>query len=445
MLSLKLIEKISGNTILFQRFIATTKILHEKYKCKVLVVGGGTGGCAVAAKLSSQFSSANSVIVVDPSDKHYYQPMFTMIGGGMKNLSQSYKLMKDVLPKKAKFIQEKVINFNPNCNTVMTNNGREIEYDILLLGMGLQLNYDKIPGLIEALSIPYGNVSSIYSPKYVNRTFFSLKQFKNGNAIFTFPASPVKCPGAPQKIMYITEHYLRKNNKRNNSKIIYNTSLPVLFGVKHYADALWKVVEKRNIEVNLRRNLIEVKPEKNIAIFENLDDPREKYETKYCLLHVVPPMSPPNELTACKDLINSTGFVDVNESTMQHNKYKNVFAIGDCAGTPNSKTAASAAAQSPIVFKHILATLKGKELSEKYNGYASCPLVTGYDSCILAEFDYSLTPLETFPFPQNKERYSMFLMKKDLMPILYWQLMLKGLWNGPETMRKILSVFKFSK
>lgn len=153
-------------------------------------------------------------------------------------------------------------------------------------------------------------------------------------------------------------------------------------------------------------------------------------------------MGTPKALAECSKLVLDTGFVDVNKDTMQHNKYPNVFAIGDCSASPNSKTAASAAAQSPVVYKNMLSVMAGQEPKQIYDGYASCPLVTGYHSCILAEFDYNLQPLETFPMPQNKERYTMFLMKKVFMPPLYWQLMLSGLWNGPAFFRKVLSVFK---
>lgn len=172
-------------------------------------------------------------------------------------------------------------------------------------------------------------------------------------------------------------------------------------------------------------------------------------------------MSTPDELSQCKQLVNEAGFVDVDQSTLQHTKYKNIFAIGDCASTPNSKTAAAAgertdylyyilnfinysrtAAQSPVVFHNMMAVLEDKSLKDSYDGYASCPLVTGYNKCILAEFDYNLQPLETFPVAQNKERYSMFIMKKDFMPLLYWKLMMNGYWNGPALMRNIFSIFK---
>ncbi|KAL9907940.1 sulfide quinone oxidoreductase [Glossina fuscipes fuscipes] len=438
----------SNNTIISLyaaiRNFSATPVLADNHECQVLVVGGGAGGCAVAAKLSRKLGP-DKVIIVEPGDKHYYQPMFTLIGGGMKRLEQSFKPMASVLPKDVKWLQEKAEQFDPKNNTVITSGNNNIKYDLLLIAIGLQLNYDKIPGLVEALAIPNGKVCSIYSPKYVENTLECLRRTENGNAVFTFPASPVKCPGAPQKIMYISEHYFRKLNKRGNINVIYNTALPVLFGVKHYADALWPIVKKRNVTVNTRTNLVEVKPAMDMAIFENLDKPNEKFEQQYSMLHVVPPMSAPDQLAQCKDLVNEAGFVDVNKSTMQHVKYKNVFAIGDCSGSPNSKTAASAAAQSPVVYRNMIAALEGEELKATYDGYASCPLVTGYRSCILAEFDYDLNPLETFPVAQNKERYSMFVLKKSLMPALYWNMMLKGYWNGPAMMRKIMSMFKFGK
>ncbi|XP_052889356.1 sulfide:quinone oxidoreductase, mitochondrial [Anopheles moucheti] len=419
------------------RGISTSNFLNENHKCKLLVVGGGSGGCSVAAKASNKLGEGK-VIVLEPADKHYYQPMFTLIGGGIKKLEDSHRPMKSVLPALATWIKDSAVKLEPELNTVHTSNGDKIEYEYLLVAVGLQLNYDKIPGLVEALSIPNGNVCSNYSPKYVDRTFQALQKFKGGNAVFTFPNSPVKCPGAPQKILYIAEHYFRKSNKRKNAQLQYNTALPVLFGVKHYADALWKIVKKRDINVNLRTNLVAVKPATNEAVFENLDKPEEQFTVKYEFLHVTPPMGAPDVLKACKSLVNEVGFVDVSKDTLQHQKFSNVFAIGDCSSSPNSKTAASVAAQSQVVYKNLMAAMEGKTPNHVFDGYASCPLVTGYNTCVLAEFDYSLTPLETFPLDQSKERFSMYLMKKDFMPALYWHLLLNGLWNGPGLLRKLM-------
>lgn len=268
-----------------------------EWRCKALIVGGGTGGCAIGAKLSSEFGK-NECIILEPATQHYYQPMFTMIGGGIKTLENSRRSMESVLPRKAKWIKDAAAKFSPNSNEVITSGGHTITYDFLVIAIGLQLNYSKvrvqqnkvhktrcnnysrwfqqIPGLEEALSIPNGNVTSIYSPKYVDRHLNALKQFQGGNIIFTFPASPVKCPGAPQKICYITEHYLRKTNKRQEARLFYNSALPTIFGCKYFADALWKVVEQRDINVNLKTNLIEVQSDKNVAVFANVDNPNER-------------------------------------------------------------------------------------------------------------------------------------------------------------------------
>lgn len=189
----------------------------------------------------------------------------------MKTVEDAARPMGEVLSPLTKWVKDKAEKFDPKNNTVTTKSGDTIEYEYLVVAAGLQLNYNQIPGLVDALAIPKGSVCSIYSPQYVNRTYQALENFRNGNAIFTFPNSPVKCPGAPQKICYIAEHYLRRTKKRAGAKIIYNTSLPVIFGVKAYADALWKVVEDRKINVNLRTNLVEVLPGGQQAVFENLD------------------------------------------------------------------------------------------------------------------------------------------------------------------------------
>ncbi|EDX09190.1 sulfide:quinone oxidoreductase, mitochondrial [Drosophila simulans] len=431
-------------TAFSSRFLSTSRVNRERQECQVLVVGGGTGGCAMAAKLSSRLGS-DKVVVLEPEDKHYYQPMFTLIGGGMKRLDQSHRQMGDVLPTKAKWVKEKALEFDPDNNTVSTSGGKTIKYDFLIIATGLQLNYGKIPGLVEALETPSSNVCSIYSPKYVDHVYECLRRTNKGNAIFTFPNCPIKCAGAPQKIAYISEHYFRKMGRRDNINIIYNTSLPVIFGVKHYAEALMKLIKRRNITLNVQRNLVEVRHKDNIAVFEDLAKPGVHYEETYSMLHVTPPMSTPDVVANCKKLVTPTGFVDVDQMTLQHNKYNNVFAIGDSASSPNSKTAAAAAAQSPVVFRNVMAVIEGKAPTDIYDGYSSCPIVTGYSSCILAEFDYNLTPVETFPLDQSKERYSMFFMKKELMPVLYWKLMMNGYWNGPALMRKMFSVLKFNK
>ncbi|XP_070162971.1 sulfide:quinone oxidoreductase, mitochondrial isoform X2 [Polyergus mexicanus] len=408
----------------------------------ILVVGGGTAGCSMAAKLSRKIDGPSQVIVLEPSDVHYYQPLFTLIGGGISSFKSSRRYMKNVLPKKAKWLKASIVGFQPDVNEVLTHDGATIQYDIMIVALGLQLYWDKIPGLMESLYDPNAQVGSIYGPDTVSQVFGKIKKIESGTAIFTFPNTPVKCPGAPQKIAYIAEDYFRKHNLRNNIDVVYNTALPVIFGVKKYADSLWNVCKERDISINLQTNLVKIDSNKKQATFEKLNSPGETSVQDYSFLHVTPPMGPPAVLKKHPILTNEAGFLCVDPKTLRHTRYPNIFGIGDCTNTPNSKTMAAIAAQGKVLYQNIMDDLAGKPMTMVYDGYASCPLVTGYGKCILAEFDYNLQPMETFPVNQGKEFYFMFLLKKYIFPFIYWHLMLRGYWNGPEFFRKFTKFLK---
>ncbi|XP_076764864.1 sulfide:quinone oxidoreductase, mitochondrial-like [Xylocopa sonorina] len=412
------------------------------HSCKVLVVGGGTGGCSIAAKFANTFKDPNQVVIIEPNDMHYYQPMFTLIGGGIRSFEDSKKPMKDTLPKNGKWLQENVMSFEPTQNQVTTSNGDVVQYEIMIVAMGLQLYWEKIPGLVETLKDGMSQVCSIYGSDTVVNVFPKIARTTSGTAIFTFPNSPVKCPGAPQKIAYIAEEYFRKHKVRDNVKVVYNTALPVIFGVKKYADALWDVCKRRDITVNVQTNLVKIDPVKQEATFEKLDGSNETIVEKYSLLHVCPPMGPPDVLKKHPSLTNEVGFLSVDPKTLRHTKYSNIYGIGDCMSTPNSKTMAAIAAQGKVLYKNIMDDLAGKPMVMAYNGYSSCPLVTGYKTCILAEFDYNLQPLETFPVNQGREYFFTFLLKTYAFPMLYWTLMTRGKWDGPEFFRKYSNMIK---
>ncbi|XP_034541446.1 sulfide:quinone oxidoreductase, mitochondrial-like [Notolabrus celidotus] len=412
----------------------TSSRASAKQHYKMLVLGGGSGGIAMSARMK-RIMGAETVAVVEPSETHYYQPIWTLVGAGAKTVASSGRSTASVMPSGVKWVKSKVQEINPDTNTVRTDDGNEISYEYLIVALGLQLHYEKIKGLPEGFDHP--NIGSNYSVKTVDKTWQALQNFKEGNAVFTFPNTPVKCAGAPQKIMYLSDAYLRKSGKRAKANIIYNTSLPVLFGVKKYADALWEIVKQRDLQINLRTNLIEVRADKQEAVFENLDKPGETTVIKYEMLHVTPPMGP-NSVIKDSPLADSAGWVDVDRENLQHKRYPNVFGIGDCTSLPTSKTAAAVAAQSAILHRTISRVLRNEKPDKKYDGYTSCPLVTSYNTVMLAEFDYDGQPLETFPINQAKESRTMYHMKADVMPHLYWHGLLRGLWGGPGPYRKLL-------
>jgi len=410
-------------------------VLHDINHFRLVVVGGGAAGCGTVHKFGKRLGGAEAVCLVEPQAEHHYQPMWSLVGAGLKRLQQSVRPTASLLPSTVTWLQDSVSAFHPDSNQVVTEAGTVLEYDMLVVAIGLTLRFDKIRGLPMAFETP--GVGSIYSKDYVEKTAKAIREFKGGNAIFTFPDSPVKCAGAPQKIMYLAEESWRRRGLLNRASIQYRSALSVLFGVKKYANALWEVVQARGIHVHLGQHLVEVRPETKEAVFQHVDT-GELETVRYDMLHVTPPMSTPACLADNPQLADTAGFLTVDRHTLQHTRYPNIFGIGDCTDLPTAKTAAAVAAQLGILRQNLTAALAGKQPAASYDGYTSCPLITGRASCILAEFDYQLEPLETFPVNQAKERWLMYQLKAHLMPHLYWTGLVRGRWEGPAILRKLL-------
>ncbi len=395
--------------------------MDTKTHYRVVVIGGGAAGLGIAARMLH--AGVKDVAIIEPSDKHYYQPFWTFVGGGVVNREQSVKPMADLIPKGATWIHDAAAEFDPANNSVKTRGGKEVGYDYLVVCPGLQIDWDKIPGVTEALG--KNGVCSNYSYDTVNSTWENIRNFKGGNAVFTFPPPPIKCAGAPQKIMYLAEDYFRKHGIRDKSRVIYYCATPTIFSAPKYAASLMEqVVKPRNIEVHFKHNLVELRPDSKEAVFKNLDT-GENVVQPYDMIHVVPPMSAPDFLKN-SPLGNQDGWVDVDKETLQHVRYPNVFSLGDASSLPTSKTAAAIRAQSPVLAANLLSVMNGGQPVAKYDGYTSCPLITAYGKLILAEFDYDLKPKETFPFDQGKERYSMYLLKRYIIPVIYWKGLIRG-------------------
>ncbi|XP_034257013.1 sulfide:quinone oxidoreductase, mitochondrial isoform X2 [Thrips palmi] len=421
------------------RYQSHSPVGNQNQSCQLLIVGGGSAGCSLAAKFASKLGRGK-VVILDPADVHYYQPLFTLVGGGVCSLESTVKPMGSVLPKDALWIKDEAVSFSPTENVVRTKNGSSIKYDMLVLSLGLQLNFDKVEGLLKALETPGSGVATNYSPKYVSKTFKELELFSKGNAVFTCPSTPIKCGGAPQKAAYLSEHLLRKAGKRKDANFLYRTGAAVYFPSPHYEKVLFKVAEKRGIDVALKEDLVKVDHLNKTATFVNMDSKKQS-TLEFSFLHVTPPQGPPSVLAQTKDLADAAGWVNVNKETLQHVKFSNIFSFGDCSSLPTSKTGAAIAGQLGIIARNLSNALSGKPLESKYNGYTSCPLVTGYGSLILAEFDYDKKPVETLPFDQRKESRINYELKKHVMPAIYWNLMLKGMWDGPGIIRRITNPF----
>ncbi|MCW5515485.1 FAD/NAD(P)-binding oxidoreductase [Muriicola sp. Z0-33] len=428
---------------------------------QIVIIGGGTAGIMVAAQLIRQ-KKAKDVAIIEPADTHYYQAAWTLVGAGTFDYKKTARPMASVIPKGAKWIKDKATGFDPEKNTVHTEATGDITYDYLVVAPGIAYDYSLVPGLEEA--IDKGVVCSNYTDP--DHTWEVIKNFKGGTALFTQPATPIKCGGAPQKIMYLAENHFRRSGVRKKTDVVFATSGTIIFGVPEIAKTLMKVVNRKDINLRFYHKLVAVDGEKQIAWYElgkaikeggcvvpsedeseqleidttfqyNYKDVKvsrdgNRYGIHFDMLHTAPPSVAPN-FVRDSVLVNDAGWVDVDHKTMQHNSYANIFSLGDVAALPTAKTGAAIRKQVPIVVDNIDILIKHNKMGTMaYNGYSSCPLVTDYGKMVLAEFDYNnnFTPdpklKQMLISDSSKEHWRLWVLKKYGLPYLYWNKMMKG-------------------
>jgi sulfide:quinone oxidoreductase len=429
---------------------------------QVLVIGAGTAGIMVASQLHKK-SPNTKIAIIDPADTHYYQPAWTLVGANTYDFDKTARSISSLIPNGVSWIKESASKFDADNNKVTTQEGNTFTYDYLVVAPGIKIDPTMVPGLAEG--IDKGVICSNYTdPKH---TWEVLRNFKGGTALFTQPTTPIKCGGAPQKIMYLAEDHFRKSGVKDKTNIIFATPGSVIFGVKPIAETLMNIIDRKDINIRFHHKLVEVDAKEQIAWYEigkdvsaggcvvisgdnegkeidetiqyNYKDVKVTKEGKrfgihFDMMHLAPPQRSFDFIKE-SPFANEGGWLDVDQETMQNKKYSNVFGLGDSAQLPTAKTGAAIRKQAPVVVANLMHLMKDNSLSNKiYNGYSSCPLVTGYGKMVLAEFTYGnvFAPdpkLKQFPMlisDSSKEHWRLWMLKKYILPYLYWNKMMKG-------------------
>ncbi len=394
----------------------------------VVIVGAGSAGIACAASLLKRDNTL-SVAIVDAAKHHYYQPGWTMVSGGVFSVESTVRKTEDLIPSKVKqWIPRAVAGFEPENNRVILDNDERLSYEHLVVAPGLKINWSGIEGLDESLG--KNGVTSNYSYKTAPYTRQLVTSLNQGKALFTQPPMPIKCAGAPQKAMYLACSHWHKQHKINNIDTHFYNSGAVLFGVQAYVPALESYVQKYAIQTHFQHTLVKINGADKIATFKVVDSQGNEHfqESDFDMIHVTPPQQAPDFIQK-SPLADDSGWLDVDQFTLQHTRYANIWGAGDVINAPNAKTMAAARKQVPVIAHNIIQTRKGAAINAHYDGYGSCPLTVEDGKIVMAEFGYGGKLLHTFPnwiINGTQPSRLAWYIKADFLPAFYWRGMLRG-------------------
>ena len=415
------------------------KAFSSNAKGKIVIIGGGAAGISMAARLLSWLDEPD-ITLIDPSDRQFYQPGFTLIASGVYQPDEVWKNQEDCMPKGVKWIKDSVAGVDPVWNQITTVNNGKIPYNFLVLTPGLQINWEKVEGITHD-TLGVGNANSIYDFEGAQKTWKALQEFAKtgGRGLYTDTYTKHKCGGAPKKICLLTDDYTRKQDTRDKVKLDYFTASHELYDIPYFTKRLLEIYDERNIPINLNVRLKGVDTATKQAHFEKIEKKGDEkivtpFVKDYDFLHFTPPMSAPDfvresGLGWTEGKLAAEAWVMVDKNTLVHQKYSNIVSLGDVAGIPTSKTSAAIRKQVPIAAKNLISLMEGKEPAEKYNGYAACPIVTDYGHVLLCEFDYDKNPDISFPFTMidtSKEQWLAWLLKVYMLKPMYFYGMLNG-------------------
>lgn len=432
-----MLQNYTSNYII-RNFHASLSNSNVKNAHKVVVVGAGSAGMTIAHQLirNGNFKTGD-IAIIDPNRFHDYQPGWTLVGAGVKDKRKLRKEMTQLLDRKLTHYAYQVKTIKPENNLIIAD-GKEINYEHLVVVPGIEVKISKISGLQEALDDPHAPIGTIYSYNYCDKVWQITKDFTKGKALFTQPSGMLKCAGAPQKIMWLAlDHWKKKGlyshlPSMSEIEISFATGLHQMFGVDYYNKALELLRKERNVQGLFSHNLTSIQGDE--AIFDVVGNEQAKSKAvNFDMLHVTPPMGA-WDFVAKSPIANAQGLVQVDAQTLQSTKYTNIWSAGDASTLPTSKTAAAITAEAPVLVRNLLQHMQGKPADARYEGYTSCPIPTEYGKLLLAEFGYDGRIQETFKplFNQSKPQRPFYYLKRDFFPWVYFSHMIKGNWKGPK-------------
>ncbi|MGB0901021.1 NAD(P)/FAD-dependent oxidoreductase [Halocynthiibacter sp.] len=396
---------------------------------RIVILGAGAAGMALANRLNDRLNGAD-ITIIDGRPRHLYQPGFTLIAAGLKPADYSVSSNDTWLPSGVNFINAFASEIDPESKVLRITGQADVAYDYLIVAPGLKLDWDKIEGFSLDM-VGENGIGAVYAgPEYAAKTWTAMDKFtdEGGVGLFTRPATGMKCAGAPLKYTFLTDDYARRKGTRGKVEMTYAAHNNGLFGVPIVNEKVRMLFDDRGVDVHHNHVMKAIDPAKKLATFTT---PEGDTELPYDFTNVIPPQRAPdvimNSPLPWADKWVGQGWVEVDQYTLRHNRYPEIFACGDVAGVPKGKTAASVKWQVPVVEEQLIAQIQGQESDARYNGYTSCPLITKIGRAMLVEFDYDNNLVPSFPgvIAPLEELWISWLMKEVALKATY-NAMLRG-------------------
>jgi len=395
----------------------------------VVIIGGGAAGTSMAARLL-RLVDGLKVTILGEAGQHIYQPGLTLVAAGVWGAGQVVEAQSRWIPRGAEWIAHNAAEIDPVAKVVVTEDGKRIGYDFLVVAPGLELNFGAIEGF-DPSSIGTNGIGCVYAgPEAALGTHRMMAAFaeKGGDALMTLAHTPIKCAGAPLKMTFILDDRLRRAGARGKAKLRFHSPSGAVFGVPVVNQRVLGQWKERDIGVELGQRLKAVDAGRRRATFTTREGDRE---VPFDFLHVVPPMWAPkvvrdSALAIREGALAEGGWLEVDKDTLRHRRFPEVFGCGDVNGTPRGKTAATVKKGGIVAAANLAAVIAGREPALRFDGYTSCPMVTSLGRAMLIEFDYEgrLTPTLPGVDPLAESWFAWFLEERMLKPAYF--AMLKG-------------------
>ncbi|KUF09501.1 NAD(P)/FAD-dependent oxidoreductase [Pseudoponticoccus marisrubri] len=396
---------------------------------RIVIIGAGAGGTSLANRLVRRLEEAQ-ITLLDPRVQHLYQPGLSLVAAGLKPAEYVVSQTTDWLPDGVTLIAEKAAAIDPEARTVATESGQSLPYDFLVVAPGLVLDHDAIEGFSLDM-VGKNGIGALYAgPDYAARTWQAAARFteEGGVGLFTRPETEMKCAGAPLKHTFLIDDISKRAGNGGKIDMHYAAPQGSLFGVPIVAEKVRMLFDQRGIASHYRHTLTSIDAGAKRATFRTPDGTTEM---DYDYLHVIPPQRAPEVIRqsglSWADKWTDQGWVECDKASLRHLRYPEVWALGDVAGVPKGKTAASVKWQVPVVEDGLVSAIEGTEPTETYNGYTSCPMITRVGRAMLVEFDYDNNLVPSFPgmIAPLEELWISWLMKEVALKATY-NAMLRG-------------------